>query len=206
MNLPKSMQNVADAFSSLPGIGPKTASRLAFYLLRVPKDDVLRFSDSLKDLKEKTKICKNCFNVGDSEYCNICEDSSRDKSTICVVETPLDLIAIDKSGYRGTYHVLHGVINPIAGIGPEEIFIEQLLTRIEELNNSGNKVNEIILATNTSLEGESTAMYINRAINEKFGNSINITRIGKGIPIGADIEYTDEGTINDALSGRVRYS
>ncbi len=205
MNLPKSMQNVADAFASLPGIGPKTAKRLAFYLLRVPKEDVLRFSESLKDLKEKTKICENCFNVGDSELCNICNDSSRDSSTICVVETPLDLIAIDKSGYKGTYHVLHGVINPMAGIGPDEIFISQLLKRVRDKNKTENKIREIILATSTSLEGESTAMYISKEIKKDFHNEMTITRIGKGLPIGADIEYTDERTINDALSGRVTY-
>lgn len=206
MNLPKSMQNVADAFSSLPGIGPKSAGRLAFYLLRIPKDDVIRFSDALKDLKEKTQICQTCFNVGESEICEICDDTNRDRSTICVVETPLDLIAIEKSGFKGTYHVLHGVINPMAGIGPDEIFIAQLLRRIKDHKNNGTDVKEIILATSTSLEGESTSMYISKEIKNEFENEINITRIGKGLPIGADIEYTDERTINDALSGRVLYS
>ncbi len=206
MNLPKSMQNVADAFASLPGIGPKSANRLAFYLLRIPKEDVLRFSDALRDLKEKTQICERCFNVGDSTLCNICADPARDNTTICVVETPLDLIAIDKSGYKGVYHVLHGVINPMAGIGPDEIFIAQLLKRIRDAKANDNKVREIILATSTSLEGESTCMYISKEIHKDFDSEIAVTRIGKGLPIGADIEYTDERTINDALSGRVSYN
>lgn len=196
------MQDVADAFNSLPGIGPKTARRLAFYLLRIPKEDVLRFSNALADLKEKTKICQKCFNVGDSEECNICGDRARDNSLVCVVETPLDLLAIDKSGYKGVYHVLHGVINPMAGIGPDEIFIPQLLSRLGTEEN----IKEIILATSTSLEGESTAMYISREIHNRHNDKIKVTRIGKGLPIGADIEYTDEGTINDALSGRVTYN
>jgi recombination protein RecR len=206
MNLPKSMQNVSDAFASLPGIGPKSANRLAFYLLRIPKEDVLRFSDALRDLKEKTQICERCFNVGDSALCNVCSDHTRDNSTICVVETPLDLIAIDKSGYKGVYHVLHGVINPMAGIGPDEIFISPLLKRIRDAKADDNKIKEIILATSTSLEGESTCMYINKEIHKEFDSEISVTRIGKGLPIGADIEYTDERTINDALSGRVSYN
>lgn len=206
MNLPKSMQNVADAFSSLPGIGPKSANRLAFYLLRIPKDDVIRFSEALKDLKEKTQICQKCFNVGESEICNICESDSRDKSTICVVETPLDLIAVENSGFKGNYHVLHGVINPMAGIGPDEIFIAQLLRRVKNNFEGDEGLKEIILATSTSLEGESTAMYISKEIKNLFDDKVKITRIGKGLPIGADIEYTDERTLNDAMSGRVNYS
>ena len=144
MNLPKSLQNVVDSFASLPGIGPKTAQRLAFYLLRVPKDDVLRFADSLSALKEKTQICEKCFNVGDARVCAVCEDLSRDQSVICVVESPLDLLAIEKSDYKGVYHVLHGVINPVAGIGPEEIFIQQLLDRVGQ---GDPKITEIIIVS-----------------------------------------------------------
>ena len=203
MNLPKSLQNVVDGFSSLPGIGPKSAQRLAFYLLRMPKDDVLRFSKSLLDLKEKTQICKLCFNVGDSDLCEVCGDFTRDHKTVCVVESPLDALALEKANYKGIYHVLHGVINPIAGIGPEEIFVMQLFDRLDE---GGSVITEIILANNTSLEGESTAIYIHNEIKKRHGNNIRVSRIGKGLPIGADIEYADEGTLNDALRGRINYS
>lgn len=202
MNLPKSLQNVVDSFASLPGIGPKTAQRLAFYMLRMPGDDVNRFASSLSDLKSKTQICESCFNVGEDALCEVCGDSSRNQSIICVVESPLDVLAIERSSYKGTYHVLHGVINPIAGIGPDEIFVNQLFDRIAKMD-SGNPVSEIILATNTTLEGESTAMYIYKEIRGRFGNSIAISRIGKGLPIGADIEYADEGTLSGALAGRV---
>lgn len=203
MNLPKSLQNVVDGFSSLPGIGPKSAQRLAFYILRMPKDDVLRFSKALVDLKEKTQICKVCFNVGDSEVCEVCGDSTRDRKTVCVVESPLDVLALEKANYKGVYHVLHGVINPIAGIGPEEIFLQQLFDRLDDF---AFGISEVILANNTSLEGESTAIYIHNEIKKKHGNDIRVTRIGKGLPIGADIEYADEGTLNDALRGRISYS
>lgn len=205
MNLPKSLQNVVDGFFALPGIGPKSAQRLAFYILRMPKDDVLRFSKALIDLKEKTQICNNCFNVSDSELCEVCGDSTRDHKTICVVESPLDVLALEKANYKGTYHVLHGVINPIAGIGPEEIFLKQLFDRLSDLNFSTDII-EVILANNTSLEGESTAIYIHNEIKRRHGNNVRVTRIGKGLPIGADIEYADEGTLNDALRGRISYS
>lgn len=199
MNLPKSIQDVVDAFASLPGIGPKTAQRLAFYMLRIPKDDLLRFSDSLKSLKEKTIICAKCFNVGDDNICDVCRNESRDQNTLCVIETPLDLIAIEKSGYKGLYHVLHGVLNPVAGIGPDEIFLNQLFPRL-------NNVDELIIATSTSLEGESTAMYIYREIKKQELQKVKVSRIGKGLPLGADIEYADERTLSDALLGRMVYS
>ena len=208
MQLPKSLQNLTDSFASLPGIGPKTAQRLAFYMFRMPKDDVLRFSDALRHLKEDTKICKTCYNVSENDECAICKSSDRNHNTICVVETPLDVIALEKSSYKGVYHVLHGVINPVAGIGPDEIFIEQLFTRIDNLlNNNDEEFVEIILATSTSLEGEATAMFINKEAKNRYGENpkIKITRIGKGLPLGADIEFTDEMTLRDALEGRVRY-
>ena len=200
MKLPKGLQDVVDGFQSLPGIGPKSAQRLAFHLLRVPKDEVLNFAEALRNLKENTTICENCFNVGDDKLCEVCKDSLRDRTTICVVESPLDVLALEKSSYKGLYHVLHGAINPMAGIGPEEVFIEQLF---ERLTNS-NDFKEIILATSTSLEGEATAMYISKELREKH-NEIKVSRIGKGLPIGADIEYADEGTLSDALKGRVDY-
>lgn len=202
MNLPKSLQNVVDAFSSLPGIGPKSAQRLAFYLLRMPKDDVGRFSDALGNLKDNTKICEKCFNVGDDTLCAVCSDSTRDFSTICIVESPLDVLAIEKSNYKGVYHVLHGVINPIAGVGPDEIFIPQLFERV---SGHDGVPSEIILATGTSLEGETTSMYIYKEIRNRYGDKIRVTRIGKGLPIGAEIEYADEGTLSDALAGRSTY-
>lgn len=205
MKLPKSLQNVVDGFEMLPGIGPKSAQRLAFYLLRMPKDDVVRFANSLLEIKTKTHICKNCYNVGDDELCEICSDLNRQHNIICVVESPLDVLAIERSGYKGAYHVLHGVINPLAGVGPEEIFIEQLFDRLQNDTDSNMKVNEIILATSTSLEGESTAMYINREIRKRNHSNLKVTRIGKGLPIGADIEFADEGTLSDALSGRSNF-
>jgi len=202
MKLPKSLQNVVDAFESLPGIGPKTAQRLAFYLLRLPSDDVLKFSKSLGDMKEKTTICEKCFNVGDQDLCEVCSDSDRESGIICVVESPLDVLALERSGYKGVYHVLHGVINPIAGIGPDEIFFEQLMERVQ---GDTDGIKEIIIATNTSLEGESTAMYIHKEMRNRFDNKIRVSRIGKGLPMGADIEYADEDTLKDSLAGRLSY-
>lgn len=200
MNLPRYIQNVIDSFEMLPGIGPKTAQRLAFYMMRLPEAEVLKFSDALKTLKESSNSCKRCFNISDSDLCDVCQDSARDNSIICVVESPLDLIALEKSQYKGVYHVLNGVINPIAGIGPEEIYIMQLFTRLE----TEPDVREIILATGTSLEGEATAMFIYKEVKKRFDH-IAVSRIGKGLPIGADIEYADEGTLSDALAGRSQY-
>ncbi|OGC52040.1 recombination protein RecR [candidate division WWE3 bacterium RIFCSPLOWO2_01_FULL_39_13] len=204
MKLPKSIQDVVDGFESLPGIGPKTAQRLAFYLLRMPKDDVEHFGHAVNEIKSKTQICEKCFNVSEEKTCDVCGDDLRDRSVLCVVESPLDVLAMEKSGYKGLYHVLHGVLNPIAGIGPDEIFLDQLFTRLG--SSDSIKIKEIILATNTSLEGESTAMYIAKGLKERFDGKIKVSRIGKGLPIGADIEYADEQTLNDALSGRIQYN
>lgn len=203
MKLPKAIQNLIDDFQNLPGIGPKTAQKLAFYMLRVPSDQVKRFSDDLGGIREKIVFCKKCFNVSESEVCEVCGDQTRDECTICVVETVLDVLAIEKSGYKGHYHVLHGYINPLAGIGPDEIYISQLLTR---LFNNRDLVKEIILATNTSIEGEATAMYINSEIKRLTGIKAKVTRLGRGLPVGADIEYADETTLNNALKGRVEYT
>ncbi len=200
MNLPRYLQNVIDSFEMLPGIGPKSAQRLAFYLMRLPEGEVNKFAEALENLKKSAKVCKKCFNISEDEYCMVCSDSHRDNSLICVVESSLDLVALEKSNYKGVYHVLGGVINPIAGIGPEEIYIPQLFRRLEE----EPEVREIILATGTSLEGEATAMYIFKEVKKRFEH-IKISRIGKGLPIGADIEYADEGTLSDALAGRVLY-
>ena len=206
MTLPKSLQDVVESLQSLPGIGPRTAQRLAFYMLRLPEYDLERFSRSVSELKSKTQICKTCFNVSDSEICDICSNQTREHRIICVVESPLDVMALEKSGYRGLYHVLHGVINPLAGIGPEEIFMPQLFTRVSSVIEKDPDVPiELIVATGTSLEGESTAMYIHRETGKRFTTSVKVTRIGKGLPIGADIEFADEQTLNDAMQGRVTY-
>lgn len=199
MKLPKALQGVIEGFEQLPGIGPKSAQRLAFHLMRLPEDEVNAFAKAIFDLKSKTLICKNCYNVSEDELCQICSDNKREVSLICVVESPLDLLAIEKSKYNGVYHVLHGVINPMAGIGPDEIFIKQLEERL-----ANEKFEEVILATSTSLEGEATAMYIKTRLNELYPN-VKISRIGRGLPIGADIEYADENTLRDALNGRVNY-
>lgn len=206
MNLPKSIQDVVDSFEMLPGIGPRTAQRLAFYLLRLPEFDVMRFAKSVEDLKSKTQICKSCYNVSEDEVCDICENLSRDHRQLCIVESPLDVLALEKSGYKGIYHVLHGVINPLAGIGPEDIFMNQLFSRVQNILGGEEFIGiELIIATGTSLEGESTAMYIHKEAKKRFEDRVKVTRIGKGIPIGADIEFADEQTLNDALQGRVSY-
>jgi recombination protein RecR len=200
MNLPKFIQEGVDAFEMLPGIGPKSAQRLAFYMLKLPKDQVGRFADSIKNLKAKALMCSSCFNVTENAICTICSDRFRNSHSICVVETPMDLISIEKTGYKGLYHVLHGSLNPIAGIGPEEIMIPQLLKRVEE----SPEITEVILATGTSVEGETTASYIKRELKNR-NPLIKITRLGRGLPVGADIEYTDESTLNDALTSRIEY-
>ncbi len=222
MKIPKSVDKLVSHFESLPGIGPKSAQRLAFYLLHVPQEYLDNFATSLSTLKQNTFICETCFNIGDSVACVICASDLRDPSVICVVEDALDVIALERSGkYRGRYHVLHGVIDPLSGIGPDDIYIPQLLNRIKH---EDSEVEEVILATNPTMEGEATAMYILREIkseklkvksensseNEKLkinGNAkqLKITRIGHGLPVGADIEYADEITLTRAMESRREY-
>lgn len=195
MKVPKSVALMIEAFEQLPGIGPKTAARLTYYLLHAPQSLSDQLGQAAIDLKKKTKICSICQNVAESDPCEICDDPNRDKSMICIVEDPLDVWAVDKSGsYNGLYHVLHGVIAPLENIGPEELRIRELLPRIQ----NGN-VKEIIMATNPSMEGEATAMYIQRLIKPL---GIKTTRIARGIPIGAELEYADEVTLRRALEGR----
>lgn len=201
MNLPKSIRNIIEDFEKLPGIGPKTAQRLAFHLLRQPKDQVFKFSDDLRIFKDRIKLCERCYNVSDEDVCEVCADDARDNSIICVVESTLDILAIEKSGYKGLYHVLHGAINPLAGIGPDEIFLKPLFIRSKDKDS----LHEIILATSTSLEGEATAMYISRGMKSLKLDNIKITRIGRGLPVGAEIEYADESTLNDAFNARLEY-
>lgn len=195
----KPIQRLIDNLESLPGIGPKTAQRLAYYLLRLPQDRLERFGAAMTRLKLDTKICQRCYNVDETDPCRICSDSGRDQKVICVVETPLDLLALERGGhFKGLYHVLHGVINPLAGIGPEDIFLPQLVKRLRE-----EDIDEVIIATNPSLEGEATAMLLaNRIKDLSNGHTISISRIGRGLPTGADLEYADDITLTQALEGR----
>ncbi|MBU2632764.1 recombination mediator RecR [Patescibacteria group bacterium] len=202
MKIPKAIQGLIDSFEKLPGVGPKSAQRLTFYLLHVPQHQLEEFADSLKNLKTATVLCSNCHMIGELNPCSICEDLSRDKSIICVVEQPLDVLALEKNGkYSGVYHVLHGKIDPLNNIGPDEIFMNQLFKRVEKLNGA---TKEIILATNPTMEGEATAMYIAKQFKTQ-NLELKITRIGRGLPIGADLEYADEITLLRAMEGRIEY-
>jgi len=202
LKLPKSIERTINVFERLPGIGPKTAQRLAFYLLHVPQDDLDEFGRTLAELKLKTILCTVCYNVSESDPCPVCADRNRDKGQVCVVETPLDALAIEKSdNYRGTYHVLHGAISPLNNIGPDELYIAQLLSRIEK---SVETVKEVILATNPNMEGEATAMYIAKQL-KILSEKLRITRLGQGLPTGGDLEYADETTLRKALEGRREY-
>lgn len=200
--LPKSIQNLIDEFSRLPGIGPKSAARLAFYLLTKPDYEVARFGESLLNLRKDLKICTECYNISDTDKCRVCNDDRRDKSILAVVEESLDVIALEKSGgFRGVYHVLGGSIDPLNNIGPENLRVEELVNRIMQ---SENVVAEIILATNPDFEGEATASYIREKI-AKTGKDIRITRIARGLPMGGDLEYADEVTLKRSLEGRGEY-
>ena len=203
MKIPKAIQNLIEGFEKLPGIGPKTAQRLTFYLLHVPQGELDNFAGAVQNLKKGTIICSICFSVDESDPCNICVDPQRDKSTICVVEEPLDVLALEKNRkYHGIYHVLHGKIDPLNNVGPDEIYIKQLLDRIS--GNHSSEIREIILATNPTMEGEATAMYIAKQLKMENGKW-KITRIGRGLPTGADLEYADELTLQRAMEGRREY-
>lgn len=193
--LPRSVQRLIDEFSRLPGVGPKSASRLTFFLLRRTDSQALDLAAALQELKEKTKLCSVCFNITEEDPCPLCQDDTRDPTTLCVVEEPLDVLAIERSrAYNGRYHVLHGAISPVEGIGPEDLRINELIDRV----NKGN-FKEIILATNPTLEGESTALYMQRRLAER---PVRLTRLARGLPVGGDLEYTDEITLGRALEGR----
>lgn len=205
MRIPKALERVIESFESLPGIGPKSAQRLGFYLLHVPQTNLDDFADALTNLKKNTKMCSNCFNIGTSELCDVCADSERDSSTVCVVEDALDVLAFEKSGkFNGVYHVLHGVIDPLNSIGPDDIYIPQLVRRIMKQEAGSKQIGEIIIATNPTMEGEATAMYIVKQL-KTHNSELKITRIGRGLPVGADIEYADEVTLSRALEGRSEY-
>lgn len=202
MHTPKPLTALIESFEKLPGIGPKTAQRLAYYLLHVPQTEIDNFSTSLSNLKKNTVLCSVCKNVSESDPCSICADIRRDKKLIMVVEQPLDVLAIEKTHkFVGVYHVLHGSINPLENIGPDEIFIGDLLKRVVDFE--GFEIEEIILATNPTMEGDATSMYIAKKIHElSNGKSPKITRLGMGIPTGADLEYADETTLSQAIEGR----
>ncbi len=198
MKLPRSVRAVVEQFEKLPGIGPKSAQRLAFYLLHVPDHVIDDFADSLKQLKQNTKFCEICHNIDEQSPCFVCANSSRDGSVLCVVENPLDVLAIEQTDkFHGLYHVLHGVISPLESIGPDQLFLRDILTRL-------GTISEVILATNPTMEGEATALYIEKLIRDAgYGeDKLAITRIGHGLPVGADIEYADNVTLARALEGR----
>jgi recombination protein RecR len=192
---PEPIAKLIDSFSRLPGIGPKTASRLAFHVLRMKEEDVVEFAKSLVNAKRNLHYCSICCNITDVDPCRVCQDKARDASQICVVQESRDLVAMERTKeFRGYYHVLHGAISPMEGIGPDEIRIAELLRRLGD-----EQVQELILATNPNIEGEATAMYLSRLI-KPFG--IKVTRIAHGLPVGGDLEYADEVTLSKALEGR----
>ncbi len=181
----------------MPGIGPKTASRLAFHLLRSPLDQTRDLARALAELADGVVFCERCHNIAESSPCSVCSDESRDGSVVCVVEDPLDVVALERTGaYKGRYHVLHGALSPVDGIGPADLRIDELLARLRS-----EPISEVILATNPSMEGDSTAMYLERAI-QASGAQVRLTRLARGLPVGGDIEYADEVTLIRALDGR----
>ncbi len=197
--LAPSVARVIEALARLPGIGPKTASRLAFFLLRAPADITQGLAQALFDLRSQTQLCLECFNVTETSPCRICANESRDHALICVVEEPLDVLAIERTGsYRGVYHVLHGVISPIDGVGPEDLKIGELVRRLER-----RPAHEVILATNPGLEGDNTASWIQRQLQPL---AVRVTRLARGLPMGGDLEYADTMTLVRALEGRSELS
>jgi recombination protein RecR len=197
--LPQTVERLINEFARLPGIGPKSASRLTFYLLRAGGDQALDLAEALRDLKEQTRFCSVCFNITEQDPCLICEDETREQQVLCVVEEPLDVLAIERSrAYNGRYHVLHGAISPVEGIGPEDLRVDELVRRVQT-----GEFREVILATNPTLEGESTALYLQRRL---AGTEVRLTRLARGLPVGGDLEYTDEITLGRALEGREELS
>ncbi len=190
-----SLNRLIEWFARLPGIGKKTAARLAFYVLNLPQKEALDFAQVIIDAKEKVHTCKVCQNLTDGEVCEVCADPKRDRAVVCVVEDPKDVLAFERTGeYRGLYHVLHGALSPLDNINPEDLKIKELFSRL-----SGGEIKEVIMATNPTVEGEATAGYISRFVKPM---GIKITRLAYGIPVGGDLEYTDEITLSRALEGR----
>lgn len=199
--LPDPIQNLILALERLPGVGPKTASRLAFFLLRAPQELSSQLAEALTELKTKTGFCQECFNftLAGCERCDVCESPQRDGSVLCVVEEPLDMLALERTGaYRGKYHVLHGVLSPIEGIGPDDLKIKPLIERVRR-----GEVKEVILATNPSMEGDATALYLRQQLQPL---NVHLTRLARGLPVGGDLEYADQNTLLRALTGRQEMS
>ncbi len=232
MQIARPLARLIEAFERLPGIGPKSAQRLTYYLLHVPQDHLDQFAEALGNLKKHTVLCSICLNVSENDPCPICSDPSREKGVICVVEQPLDLFAVERSGvFKGVYHVLHGSISPLNNIGPDEIHIAELIVRLKipllrpseaqdfegQANpNSQIPISEVILALNSNMEGEATAMYISGQISnlkspsdivqgKQILNLPRVTRLARGLPVGADIEYADDVTLSRAMEGRMEY-
>jgi recombination protein RecR len=194
------IQDLIDELSKLPGIGPKSAQRVAFYLLKQTPADARRLADSIVEMKEKVRLCRRCFNLADQELCEFCRDPRRDEHVICVVQDPPDIVAIERTReYRGLYHVLHGAISPIDGVGPDNLRIAELLERLNSLENGEGAVREVIVATNPNTEGSATAMYLARLLAPL---GVEVTRLASGLPVGGDLEYADEVTLGRALEGR----
>jgi recombination protein RecR len=196
--VPEPVTRLTEAFARLPGVGPKTAARLTYFLLRAPDEISLSLADALHDLKTETRFCSVCFNITVSDPCEICADTQRDQNTIAVVEEPLDVLAIERtSSYSGKYHVLHGAISPVNNIGPDDLRIRELGERVDK-----NNVLEVIIATNPGMEGDATAMYIERELKPL---GVKITRLARGLPVGGDLEYVDPVTLTRALQGRSEF-
>jgi len=197
------IQRLIDELARLPGIGPKSAQRVAFHLLKVSGEEARRLSQAIAEVKAKVALCRVCFNVSDQEVCDFCLDDRRDQSVLCVVQEPPDIVAIERTReFRGLYHVLQGAISPLEGIGPEDLRTAELLVRLPG-NNGAARVSEVIVATNPNIEGEATAMYLARLLEP---SGIKVTRLASGLPVGSDLEYADEVTLGRALEGRRRIS
>ena len=189
------VQELIDQLGRMPGVGPKSAQRIAFHLLKLPREDALRLAGAIVEVKDKVTFCPRCFNIAEGAECTICSDPRRDTTVICVVEEPKDIVSVEKTGeFRGRYHVLQGAISPIEGIGPDQLRVKELLSRLDD-----EAVTELILCTNPNLEGEATAMYLSRLVKPL---GIKVTRIASGLPVGGDLEYADELTLGRALEGR----
>jgi recombination protein RecR len=189
------VQDLIDELGRLPGVGPKSAQRIAYHLLKLPTEDALRLARSISEAKARITFCRRCFNISEAEECALCADTDRDPTVVCVVEEPRDIVAVEKTHeYRGRYHVLQGAISPIEGVGPEQLRVKELLTRID-----AEDITEVIVCTNPNIEGEATAMYLARLLKPL---GVKVTRIASGLPVGGDLEYADELTLGRALEGR----
>ncbi len=194
----ETVNRLIQLLSSLPGIGPKSAQRLTYYLLRAPSETVRQLAEAISAVKQKTRLCSSCFNISDSEVCPICRSDERERSKICIVEQPQDILALEHIGvYQGLYHVLHGAISPTEGVGSDDIRIKELMERLKN-----SRIDEVILATNPTLEGETTAMYLNRLISPL---GIRVTRLARGLPFGTELEYADDVTLTHAIEGRQEF-